>query len=169
MTMSSHAAEREPTPGEPAPREPAALLALNRRPARVLAAMIRRKEVSPLEVLDAHLAAIERLNGKLNAIVTLVAERAREAAKSAEDAVMAGRPLGPLHGLPVVIKDVTQTAGIRTTFGSPLYRDFIPAEDEEVVVRLKRAGAIIVGKTNTPEFACGAATVNEVFGATRNP
>lgn len=142
---------------------------LNRRSAVELARLIRSRQASPVEVLDAHLRAIERLNPRLNAIVTLAADEARAAARRAEAAVMAGGHLGPLHGLPVVIKDVTETAGIRTTFGSPLYRDHVPAEDAEVVARLRRAGAIILGKTNTPEFACGAHTVNDVFGVTRNP
>jgi len=142
---------------------------LNRRPASELARLIRDKAASPLEVLQAHLEAIERLNPKVNAICTLAAESAIAAAKRAENAVMAGDPLGPLHGLPVGIKDVTPTAGIRTTFGSPLYADYVPTEDAEVVALLKEAGAIILAKTNTPEFAAGANTVNEVFGATRNP
>ena len=111
----------------------------------------------------------ERKNPKLNAIVTLAADQARVAARAAEDAVMRGAALGPLHGLPIGIKDVTVTAGIRTTFGSPLFKDNVPAEDAEVVRRLKAAGAIVLAKTNTPEFATGANTVNELFGATRNP
>jgi amidase len=131
--------------------------------------MIRSKAVSPVEVLDAHLAVIERVNPKLNAIVTLVADRARAGARAAEAAVMRGDTLGSLHGLPVAIKDVTLTAGIRTTFGSPLFKDNVPGEDAEVVRRLKAAGAVVIGKTNTPEFAAGANTVNPVFGATRNP
>src|SRR4051794_2362797 len=142
---------------------------LTRKAARKLASLIRSRAISPVEVLDAHLDEIERLNPKLNAIVTLASDQARTAARSAEDAVMRGATLGPLHGLPVGIKDVTVTAGIRTTFGSPLFKDNIPDEDAEVVRRLKSAGAIILAKTNTPEFATGANTVNDVFGATRNP
>src|SRR5690349_9420594 len=142
---------------------------LTRKSARELAALIRTRAISPVEVLDAHLAVIERLNPKLNAIVTLAADQARIAARAAEDAVMRGTAVGPLHGLPIGIKDVTLTAGIRTTFGSPLYKDNVPAEDAEVVRRLKAAGAIVLAKTNTPEFATGANTVNPVFGATRNP
>lgn len=148
---------------------PLAPAGLNKLTALDLVQKIRNREVSPVQIVDAHLEAIHRLNGHLNAIVTLAADQARAAAKAAEAAVMQRCPLGPLHGLPVVIKDVTQTAEIRTTFGSPLYRDFIPHEDAEVVARLRRAGAIILGKTNTPEFACGANTTNEVFGPTRNP
>src|SRR5499426_2036592 len=142
---------------------------LTRKTARELAAMIKSRAVSPVEVLDAHLAAIARVNPKLNAIVTLAAEQAKEHARAVEAAVLRGERLGTLAGLPVAIKDVTPTAGIRTTFGSPLYKDHVPEEDAEAVRRLKAAGAIVLGKTNTPEFATGANTVNAVFGATRNP
>ena len=140
---------------------------LTHRSAVELADLIRSRKVSPLEVLDAHLAVIARVNPKLNAVVTLAADTAREAARAAEAAVTRGETLGALHGLPVAIKDVTRTKGIRTTFGSPLFANFVPDDDAEVVRRLKAAGAIIVGKTNTPEFATGANTVNDVFGATR--
>src|ERR1700676_4991433 len=142
---------------------------LSRATAVELASMIASRAVSPVEVLDAHLATIARVNPKLNAIVTLVADAARALAKAAEAAVMRGDTLGALHGLPVAIKDVTPTAGIRTTYGSPLFRDNVPAEDAEVVRRLKAAGAIVLGKTNTPEFAAGANTFNNVFGVNRNP
>lgn len=142
---------------------------LTRKSARELAALIRNRIVSPVEVLDAHLAAIERINPTLNAIVTLAADQARVSAKAAEGAVLRNEKTGPLHGLPIGVKDITDTAGIRTTFGSPLFRDNVPAEDAEVVRRLKTAGAIVLAKTNTPEFATGANTVNELFGATRNP
>ena len=142
---------------------------LTRKAARELAAMIKSRAVSPVEVLNAHLSVIARVNPKLNAIVTLAAEQANERARAVEAAVMRGERLGALAGLPVAIKDVTPTAGIRTTFGSPLYKDHVPAEDAEAVRRLKAAGAIVVAKTNTPEFATGANTVNAIFGATRNP
>src|SRR6202163_2126065 len=142
---------------------------LSRKTAVELASLIATKAVSPVEVLDAHLATIARVNPKLNAIVTLVADAAREQAKHAEAAVLRGDTLSALHGLPVVIKDVTPTAGIRTTYGSPLFKDNVPSEDAEVVRRLKAAGAIVLGKTNTPEFAAGANTFNDVFGVTRNP
>jgi amidase len=142
---------------------------LTAKSARELASLIQSGAVSPLEVLDAHLDAIARINPKLNAIVTLAADAARTAAKAAEDAAASGTPLGPLHGLPIGIKDITPTAGIRTTFGSPIYKDNVPQQDAEVVRRLKAAGAIVLAKTNTPEFATGANTVNPVFGATRNP
>jgi amidase len=142
---------------------------LTRKTARELAAMIKARAVSPVEVLEAHLAVIARVNPKLNAIVTLAAEQAKEQARAVEAAVMGGERLGALAGLPIAIKDVTPTAGIRTTFGSPLYKDHVPEEDAEAVSRLKAAGAIVLGKTNTPEFATGANTVNALFGATRNP
>src|SRR4030081_815992 len=141
---------------------------LSRTTAVELASRIASRAVSPVEVLDSHLATIARVNPKLNAIVTLVEDAAREQAKNAEAAVMRGDKLGALHGLPVVIKDITPTAGIRTTYGSPLFKDNVPAEDAEVVRRLKAAGPIVLGKTNTPEFAAGANTFNEVFGVTRH-
>jgi amidase len=142
---------------------------LTRKSARELARLIRTRAVSPVEVLDAYLKVIEALNPKLNAIVTLVADQARDRARHAESAVMKGEPLGPMHGLPIGIKDVTTTAGIRTTFASPLFKDYVPEEDAEAVRRLKVAGAIVLAKTNTPEFACGADTNNVLFGPTRNP
>src|ERR1700691_5656219 len=118
---------------------------LAHKSARELARLIRTRAVSPVEVLEAHLAAIEALNPKLNAIVTLVAEEAHDAARLAESAVMKGDKVGSLHGLPTAIKENTLTAGIRTTFGSPLFKDFVPTEDAEVVRRLKSAGAIVIG------------------------
>jgi amidase len=142
---------------------------LNWRPATELASLVRTKQVSPVELLRACLAAIERLNPKINAICTLAAESATAAAQRAERAVMAGDEIGLLHGVPIGIKDLTPTADIRTTFGSPLYADHVPGEDAAVVKRIKQAGAIVLGKTNTPEFGAGANTVNRVFGATRNP
>src|SRR6185312_12693406 len=140
-----------------------------RKPAHELAALIRGRQVSPVELLDAQLDAIKRFNPKLNAIVTLAAEKARVDARAAEQAVTRGDKIGALHGLPIGVKDITATAGVRTTYGSPLYADNVPAEDAEVIRRLKEAGAIVLAKTNTPEFAAGANTVNPVFGATRNP
>ena len=134
-----------------------------------LAARIRTKQVSAREVLAAHLARIDRVNPKVNAIVTLVAERATAAAAKADELQASGALLGPLHGLPVAHKDLVNTAGIRTTFGSPFYRDNIPAHDALIVTRIRAAGAVTVGKTNTPEFGAGSNTFNPVFGATRNP
>jgi amidase len=134
-----------------------------------MAGLIRAKKLSAREVMDAHLKQIERVNPKVNAIVTLVADQARENARKADDAQARGATLGPLHGLPVAHKDLVETAGIRTTFGSPLFKDNVPTQDDILVERIKRAGAIAVGKTNTPEFGAGSQTFNAVFGATKNP
>lgn len=140
-------------------------------PATELVAAIRAKRASPREVTDAVLAQIDRVNPIVNAFVTVVADQAREAARAAEAAVMRHPPdeLGPLHGVPVSIKDLTLTKGIRTTFGSLAFADFVPTEDALVVERLKHAGAIILGKTNTPELGAGGNTKNALFGPTRNP
>lgn len=138
-------------------------------PATEMAQAIRTKRVSPIEVVEAILARIEALNPLLNAYCTVMADQARRAAVEAEAAVMKGEPLGPLHGIPVSIKDVIITKGIRTTWGSKLYEHFIPDEDAPVVERLKQAGAIILGKTNTPEFGWKGVTDNPLFGVTRNP
>lgn len=134
-----------------------------------MARLIRTKKLSAREALAAHLRQIERVNPKVNAIVTLVPEMAADAAAKADEMQARGEKLGALHGLPVAHKDLLETRGIRTTFGSPLYKDNIPAEDDIVVDRMRRAGAITVGKTNTPEFGAGSQTFNEVFGATLNP
>jgi amidase len=139
------------------------------RPATELAAMVRGKEISARELLEAHLDRIDRVNPGLNAIVTLDADGARAAADAADAALAAGEPLGPLHGLPIAHKDTHATGGLRTTWGSPLFRDAVPARDELVVARLKAAGAVRLGKTNVPEFAAGSHTFNPVFGATHNP
>jgi amidase len=134
-----------------------------------MARQIRAGKLSAREALEAHLRQIERVNPKVNAIVTLVAGMAREAAAKADERQARKERLGPLHGLPAAHKDLAETRGIRTTFGSPLYKDYIPTEDDLVVERLRRAGAITVGKTNTPEFGAGSQTFNKLFGATRNP
>jgi amidase len=134
-----------------------------------LAARIRRKDVSAREVMSAHLARIERVNPRVNAIVTLVAERALADAARADEQTARGGQLGVLHGLPVAHKDLVDTAGIRTTRGSLFYRDTVPARDALIVTRMRAAGAITCGKTNTPEFGAGSQTFNSVFGATRNP
>ncbi|MEV1175272.1 amidase [Nonomuraea sp. NPDC049784] len=130
-----------------------------------LAHLIKSRQVSAVEVVQAHLDRIEQVNPHVNAIVTLVAEQALDAAKEADER----EPVGPLHGLPVAHKDLVDTAGIRTTYGSPLFADNVPAQDDVIVQRLRAAGAITMGKTNTPEFGTGSHTVNQVFGATRNP
>src|SRR5947209_12984720 len=139
------------------------------RAATELAGMLRAREISARELLDASLARIAALNPEFNAIVTLDADGARAAADAADAALAAGADVGPLHGLPVAHKDTHATGGMRTTWGSPLYASTVPARDELVVARLKRAGAIRVGKTNVPEFAAGSHTFNPVFGVTHNP
>jgi amidase len=134
-----------------------------------LAARMRRKDLSAREVMTAHLARIERVNPRVNAIVTLVAERAMADAAHADEQAARGGTLGVLHGLPVAHKDLVDTAGIRTTRGSLFYRDAVPTRDALIVTRLRAAGAITCGKTNTPELGAGSQTFNSVFGATRNP
>jgi amidase len=134
-----------------------------------MARLIRAKKLSAREALAEHLKQIERVNPKVNAIVTLVPEMAAAAAAKADEMQARKEPLGPLHGLPVAHKDLLETSGIRTTFGSPLYKDNIPTVDDIVVERIRRAGAITIGKTNTPEFGSGSQTFNRVFGATHNP
>jgi amidase len=134
-----------------------------------MAKLIRTKKLSAREALAVHLKQIERVNPKVNAIVTLVPEMAAEAAAKADEMQARGEKLGPLHGLPVAHKDLVETRGIRTTFGSLIYKDYIPTEDDLEVIRMRQAGAIIVGKTNTPEFGAGSQTFNKVFGATHNP
>src|SRR5881409_4370465 len=134
-----------------------------------LARRIRAREVSVTEVVQAHLAQIERVNPKVNAIVTLTAARALAEAREKDAALARGEAAGPLFGLPVAYKDLVPTRGIRTTFGSPIYRDHVPDQDALLVERLRAAGAITFGKTNTPEFGAGSQTFNEVFGRTLNP
>ena len=135
-----------------------------------LATAIAARDVSCVEVMTAYLDRIERINPALNAIVSLRGRDDLLAEARARDAMIArGETLGPLHGLPHAVKDLELTAGIRTSFGSLLFRDFVPDRDSVTVERLKRAGAIIIGKTNTPEFGLGSHTFNEVFGPTRNP
>ncbi len=134
-----------------------------------LAAALARGDLSAHEVVAEHLEQVDRYNSLLNAIVTLTPERALAAARDADRARARGEPLGPLHGLPIAHKDLSPTAGARTTFGSLAFSDFVPTEDSLQVERLRKAGAIMIGKTNTPEFGAGSQTYNEVFGATRNP
>src|SRR3984957_18748235 len=134
-----------------------------------MARLIRAKKLSAREALAAHLKQIELVNPKVNAIVTLVPEMAAEAARKADEMQARGETLGRLHGVAVAHKDLVETRGIRTTFGSLLYKDYVPAEDDLIVERLRRAGAITIGKTNTPEFGAGSQTFNKVFGATHNP
>ncbi|MEK7702238.1 MAG: amidase [candidate division NC10 bacterium] len=138
-------------------------------PATELVSLIRRRKVSPLEVTRAVLARIERVNPPLNAYCTVAAEQALETAKRATAALKRRARVGPLHGVPVSIKDLTLTKGIRTTEGSKIFEHRIPDQDALIVERLKAEGAIVLGKTNTPEFGAGANTFNAVFGPTRNP
>ena len=134
-----------------------------------LAHKISSGELSAVETMEAHLAQIEKVNPQVNAIVTLLPEMAMEAARKADEKLARGEEVGPLHGLPVAHKDLVQTKGIRTTFGSLVYENFVPDEDALLVERLREAGAILLGKTNTPEFGAGSQTFNKVFGVTKNP
>lgn len=134
-----------------------------------MAAMLAGGEISARELLAAHLERIEQVNPALNAIVTFTPELAAERAAAADEAHARGESLGLLHGLPVAHKDLALTAGVRTTMGSPLFADFVPDIDALVVERQRAAGAVMVGKTNTPEFGAGSHTFNPVFGITRNP
>jgi aspartyl-tRNA(Asn)/glutamyl-tRNA(Gln) amidotransferase subunit A len=138
-------------------------------PAVAAAALIRRRKLSPVEYMDAVLAAVDRLQPKLNCFVTITAEEARRGAKAAEEAVMRGEALGPLHGIPVGIKDLLPTKGVRTTFGSIAFVDNIPDRDDVLVTRLRKAGAIMIGKTTTPEFGIKGQTDAPIYGVTRNP
>ncbi len=131
--------------------------------------LIRTKKVSARELLAAHMQQIARMNPKLNAIVTLVAEQAQKSAAAADERQAKGLPLGPLHGLPIAHKDLVNTRGIRTTYGSLIFKDQVPTVDDLIVERIREAGAVLLGKTNTPEFGAGSQTFNAVFGATRNP
>lgn len=134
-----------------------------------MAAQIRAGRLSAREVMQAHLARIEAVNPRVNAIVTLHAEQAMAAALAADEAQARGAPLGPLHGLPVLHKDLIMTRGMRTTYGSKVHEDHVPTRSALLVERQQAAGAISIGKTNTPEFGAGSQTFNAVFGATRNP
>ncbi len=138
-------------------------------PATELQRLYRSRKASPLEVMQAVLARIDAVNPRLNAYVTVARESALAAARKATAALKRRGALPPLHGVPVSIKDLTPTKGIRTTWGSKIYEHHVPDEDALIVQRLKAAGAIVVGKTNTPEFGAGGNTFNAVFGATRNP
>ncbi|HVV10345.1 amidase [Amycolatopsis sp.] len=140
-----------------------------RRSAVELRAALAARELAAREVVQAHLDRIEQVNPKVNAVVTLAAERALREAHAADELAASGAELPPLHGLPVLHKDTHETAGIRTTYGSPLRADYVPERDELIIERMRAAGAISLGKTNTPEFAAGSHTFNTVFGTTRNP
>src|SRR5687768_7536607 len=133
-----------------------------------LAELIRSRHVSPVEVVEAHLNQISKLNPQLNAIVT-IAPNVVDQARAMEATIARGEDLGPLHGVPVTIKDTIETAGIRSTSGSPRRADFVPTRDASAVARLKAAGAIILGKTNPAEMAMDYNGDNPVFGRTNNP
>jgi amidase len=133
-----------------------------------LTRLLAERTVSPVELLEASLARVAALNPAVNAVVALDEDGARAAARAAEAAILRGDDVGPLHGLPVLIKDTQDTAGLRTTYGSPLFADHVPTADAGSVARLRAAGAVIFGKTNTPEWAAGANTRNPVHGATGN-
>jgi len=134
-----------------------------------LADRIRRRELSPVELAEHSLDRINQVNVVLNAFVTVSVDHARQAAKMAEEQIRNGRYRGPLHGVPIGIKDIIDTSGIRTTYGSSIFRENVPLQDATVVSRLKDAGAIILGKTNTHEFALGVTTDNLHYGPTKNP
>ena len=139
------------------------------RSAAELARMIQGKEISPVEVVSAFIRRIEKINPKVNAFCTLTFDRAQDDAKKAEQAVMEGKPLGPLHGVPFSVKDLLYTKGVRTMRGSKIYENFVPEEDAPAVARLKEAGGIMMGKTTTPEFGFKGMTDSPLTGVTRNP
>jgi amidase len=148
---------------------PSPVTALWDNDAITLAGMLRGREVCAREVIAAHIERAEAVDGAVNAIVTRCFEQAMDKAAAADQALAGGEPPGLLHGLPVAHKDLFDTAGVRTTYGSPLFAGHVPDHDDLVVSRMAGAGAISLGKTNTPEFGAGSHTVNAVFGATRNP
>ncbi len=133
-----------------------------------LARLLRRRELSPVELIDAVLARIQRLEPRLNAFITVCAAEARAAAREAEKALLRGEPLGPLCGVPFSVKDLLDTKGVRTTFGSVIFKDNVPKKDAVAVARLKAAGAILIGKTTTPEFGHKCMTEAPLFGRTGN-
>ena len=138
-------------------------------PAVVMVEQIRTKRISPVELLEAHLAQIERLNPKLNAFVQLDADRARRAARDAEIAIMQEKQTGPLHGVPISIKSSLEVAGLRCEAGTRLRAGFVARQDAPLVTRLKNAGAILLGTTNTPELLMAWETDNLLYGRTNNP
>jgi len=143
--------------------------ALWEKDAITLAGMMRGREVSAREVVAAHIDRVEAVDGAVNAVVTRCFDQAMAKAAAADQALARGEPPGLLHGLPIAHKDLIDTAGVRTTYGSPLFAEHVPDRDALLVSRMAGAGAISLGKTNTPEFGAGSHTVNRVFGATRNP
>ncbi len=144
------------------------MTALHQLPATELITLIRSKKLSPVELVQASLDRAEQLQPILNCFITLCGEEAMRQARQAEQAIMDGAPLGRLHGIPYTVKDLVHTAGVRTTFGTVLYKDNIPTEDAPSVARLKAEGAILIGKTTTPEFGSQPFTRSPLFGQTRN-
>ena len=138
-------------------------------PATEQASLLRNKELSSRELLDAYVARIERLNPSVNAVVTLDVDRAHDRAAAADDATARGVSWGPLHGVPITIKDALAVAGIRSTGGAPELADYVPTRSAPTVARLRNAGAIVFGKTNVPKWSLDYVTTNEVFGTTGNP
>lgn len=142
--------------------------AISTMTAAQLADLIQKKQLSPVEVVQAALSRAERLQPELNCFITLCGDRAMKEAQQAEAAIMAGRPLGLLHGIPLTVKDLVNTEGVRTTFGTLAYKNHVPEHDAVSVARLRAAGAILIGKTTTPEFGCQSLTRSPLFGQTRN-
>jgi amidase len=138
-------------------------------PAADLVELLQAKKVSSRELLDGYLDRVERFNPALNAIVTLDVDRARERAAAADEATARGESWGPMHGLPITVKDVFETAGLRTTCGNPEWTGYVPERDAVLVSRLRNAGAVVFGKTNTPTLAADGQTFNPIFGTTNNP
>jgi len=138
-------------------------------PAREMARRIAAKDLSARETLAAHLAQIDRVNPRVNAIVTLIRDHATDRARQLDESLAHGHIPGPLHGLPIAHKDLLLTRGIRTTFGSRIFENFVPTQDGLLVEKIRDAGAIAIGKTNVPEFGAGSQTFNDIFGATLNP
>jgi amidase len=137
--------------------------------ARDMAEAVRDRQISARELLELHLHRIDERNGDLNAIVALDVDRAHAGAAAADEHLASGAPLGALHGLPFAFKDTHEVAGWRTTYGSTIFANHVPTADELMVERIRRAGVVILGRTNTPEFAAGSHTFNRVYGTTRNP
>src|SRR5258708_37399083 len=138
-------------------------------PAVTMAARIRKREISPVEILESHLAQIGKLNSRLNAFVQVDVEKARQAARDAETAVMHGERVSPLHGVPVSIKSSIEVAGLRCESGTRLRAGHVAAQDAPLVARLRAAGAVVLGVTNTPELLMAWETDNLLYGRTNNP
>ena len=167
--LAKRRAAPRPRPHTAAAGYDSLVTALWEKDAITLAGMMRGRVVSAREVIAAHIERVEAVDGAVNAMVTRCFEQAMAQAAAADQALAQGEPPGLLHGLPIAHKDLIDTAGVRTTYGSPLFAEHVPDRDELLVSRMAGAGAISLGKTNTPEFGAGSHTVNRVFGATRNP